>query len=170
MNQLRIKLVDESLEPLYQKRVNSDGDAGVDLYFPDEVIIPAKEIGVKVDLKIQCEMVQAVHESLTKNIPSDMLKGMLNINDRYLSYTVMPRSSIIKTPLRMSNSIGLIDAGYRGNFMVVVDNLSDEDFVIEKHTRLFQVVSPTLDSIEVKIVKSLSSTKRGQGGFGSTGI
>ena len=69
----------------------------------------------------------------------------------------------------MSNSVGIMDAGYRGNYMVPIDNLSDEDFVIEKHTRLFQVVSSTLDSIDVKLVKHLSTTTRGTGGFGSTG-
>ena len=169
MNTLRIKLLDESLESLYKKRVNVEGDAGVDLYFPEEVIIPAKELGVKVDLQIQAEMVQAVRSSLTKNIPPEMLESM-NIQDRYLSYMVVPRSSIIKTPLRMSNSVGIMDAGYRGNFMVPIDNLSDEDFVIEKHTRLFQVVSANLDSISIELVRKLSSTSRGTGGFGSTGI
>jgi len=169
MNTLRIKLLDESLESLYKKRVNVEGDAGVDLYFPEEVIIPAKELGVKVDLQIQAEMVQAVRSSLTKNIPPEMLESM-NIQDRYLSYMVVPRSSIIKTPLRMSNSVGIMDAGYWGNFMVPIDNLSDEDFVIEKHTRLFQVVSANLDSISIELVRKLSSTSRGTGGFGSTGI
>jgi dUTP pyrophosphatase len=169
MNTLRIKVLDESLESLYKKRVNVEGDAGVDLYFPEEIIIPAKALGVKVDLKIQAEMVQAVNQSLINNIPKEMLSGMLNIEDRHLSYMVVPRSSIIKTPLRMSNSVGIMDAGYRGNYMVPIDNLSDEDFVIEKHTRLFQVVSSTLDSIDVKLVKHLSTTTRGTGGFGSTG-
>ena len=97
-----------------------------------------------------------------------MLKGM-NIQERSLSYMVLPRSSIIKTPLRMSNSIGIMDAGYRGNFMVPIDNLSDEEFVIEKHTRLFQVISSNLNNIDVKIVNKLSASQRGSGGFGSTG-
>lgn len=168
MNTLRIKVLDESLESLYKKRVNVEGDAGVDLYFPDEVTIPSKALGLKVDLKIQAEMVQEVNSQLMTNIPKEMLKGM-NIEERSLSYMVLPRSSIIKTPLRMSNSIGVMDAGYRGNFMVPIDNLSDEDFIIEKHTRLFQVVSSNLNNIDVKIVNKLSTSKRGTGGFGSTG-
>lgn len=168
MNTLRIKVLDKYLEPLYKKRVNVDGDAGVDLYFPEEVVIPAKVLGMKVDLQIQAEMVQAVSKQLTNNIPKEMLQGM-DIGDRHLSYMVVPRSSIIKTPLRMSNSIGVMDAGYRGNFMVPIDNLSDEDFVIEKHTRLFQVVGSNLNSIEVQLVNNLSDSQRGSGGFGSTG-
>jgi|TARA_B100001094_G_scaffold176185_1_gene170221 dUTP pyrophosphatase len=168
MNTLRIKVLDESLEPLYKKRVNVEGDAGVDLYFPEEVVVPGKTLGMKIDLKIQAEMCQAVNKQLTQNIPPEMLQGM-NIEDRYLSYKVVPRSSIIKTPLRMANSVGIMDAGYRGNYMVPVDNLSDEDFIIEKHTRLFQVVGANLDSINVELVNTLSNSKRGDGGFGSTG-
>jgi len=168
MNTLRIKVLDESLEPLYKKRVNVEGDAGVDLYFPDKVTIPSKSLGLKVDLKIQAEMVHEVNSQLITNIPKEMLKGM-NIEERSLSYMVVPRSSIIKTPLRMSNSIGIMDAGYRGNFMVPIDNLSDEDFVIEKHTRLFQVVTSNLGHINVKLTNQLSSSQRGTGGFGSTG-
>ena len=168
MNTLRIKVLDESLVSLYNKRVNVEGDAGVDLYFPEEVIVPAKALGMKVDLKIQAEMCQAVNKQLTQNIPPKRLQGM-SIADRYLSYMVVPRSSIIKTPLRMANSVGIIDAGYRGNYMVPIDNLSDEEFIIKKHTRLFQVVSSTLDVIDVEIVNRLSDSERGKGGFGSTG-
>ena len=168
MNTLRIKVLDKYLEPLYKKRVNVEGDAGVDLYFPEEVVVPGKTLGMKIDLKIQAEMCQAVNKQLTQNIPPEMLQGM-NIEDRYLSYKVVPRSSIIKTPLRMANSVGIMDAGYRGNYMVPVDNLSDEDFIIEKHTRLFQVVGANLDFINVELVNTLSNSKRGDGGFGSTG-
>ena len=50
---------------------------------------------------------------------------------------VMPGSSISKTPLRMSNSIGLIDAGYRGNIMVALDSHDLEPYTIQKDTRLF---------------------------------
>ena len=168
MSTLRIQILNKDLKTLYQKRVNVEGDAGVDLFFPEEVTIPAKELGMIIPLGIKGEMVQSVSNHLTDNIPKEMLQGM-DIGDRHLSYMVVPRSSIIKTPLRMSNSIGIMDAGYRGNFMVPIDNLSDEDFVIEKHTRLFQVVGSNLNPIEVQLVNNLSDSQRGSGGFGSTG-
>ena len=142
MNTLRIEILDESLKSLYKKRVNVEGDAGVDLYFPEEVTIP-------------------------KEMIENMFGG--SIQDTNISYMVTPRSSISKTPLRMSNSVGIMDSGYRGEFMVPIDNLSDEDFVIEKHTRLFQVVSPMLGEIKLEIVDNLSDSERGSGGFGSTG-
>ena len=74
-----------------------------------------------------------------------------------------------KTPLRLSNSVGIIDAGYRGNIMAIVDNLSSEDFVIEENTRLFQLCSPILGPISFEVVNNLSETSRGSGGLGSTG-
>ena len=68
----------------------------------------------------------------------------------------------------MANSVGIIDAGYRGNIMVAVDNISDEVYVIEKGQRLFQICSPVLANITFELVNSLSETSRGEGGFGST--
>ena len=86
------------------------------------------------------------------------------------SYYLYPRSSIIKTSLRLSNSIGIIDAGYRGNIIAVVDNLDHKnDVKIESGSRLFQLCSPNLSVIEFKLVDELSNTSRGNDGFGSTG-
>ena len=69
----------------------------------------------------------------------------------------------------MSNSIGLIDGGYRGEIMASCDNIKDFDYTISKGDRLFQLVSPDSSSIEYEIVNNLSDTTRGTGGFGSTG-
>ena len=85
------------------------------------------------------------------------------------SYFLMPRSSIIKTPLRMANSIGLIDAGYRGPIKAPVDNISSEPYTVEAGTRLFQLVAAGLEPITFEFVDELDETERGAGGFGSTG-
>jgi dUTP pyrophosphatase len=69
----------------------------------------------------------------------------------------------------MANSIGLIDAGYTGHIIAVVDNNSDEDYTIKRGDRLFQLVSPTLKDIKVKMVECLDTTARGVRGFGSSG-
>ena len=81
----------------------------------------------------------------------------------------MPRSSIAKTPLRLCNSIGLIDGGYRGEIMAVVDNVKSEDYTLEPNQRLFQIVAMNGSPIHFEIVDELSETTRGKGGFGSTG-
>ena len=68
----------------------------------------------------------------------------------------------------MSNSTGIIDAGYRGNIIAKVDNISNEEYKIEKGTRLFQICAPSLEEIVLEVVDELSDTTRGSGGFGST--
>lgn len=85
-------------------------------------------------------------------------------------YYMYPRSSISKTPLRLANSVGIIDSGYRGQLMAVVDNISDKPYVVEEGQRLFQVCSGNLTPFSnVKIAEQLTTTERGAGGFGSTG-
>ena len=80
-------------------------------------------------------------------------------NMRNCAFYLYPRSSISRTPIRMSNSVGIIDSGYRGELMVVVDNINidGEPFVIKKGTRLFQICAPDLAPFEhVQIVNELS--------------
>jgi len=87
------------------------------------------------------------------------------------AFYVYPRSSISKTPLRLANSVGIIDSGYRGNLIGMVD--CNSDYQVIQFSRLFQICSPTLGRIKVVIVGSegeLGQTDRGDGGFGSTGI
>jgi dUTP pyrophosphatase len=70
----------------------------------------------------------------------------------------------------MSNSIGIIDAGYRGNIMAYVDKINNISGIIQENERLFQIVLPNLKPIDrIEIVDELSSSSRGTGGFGSTG-
>ena len=98
-----------------------------------------------------------------------------------VGYYLYPRSSIVKTPFRMANSVGIIDAGYRGEVMGVVDNIdasnNDMKVCIERHmppmSRVFQICAPSLEPFFVRIVEhesELGVTERGSGGFGSTGV
>jgi len=148
MVNLNIKILDESARRYYEKsEVGYKGDAGFDLYFPEQHLVCAYETAL-IPLGISGEM-----------------------TDEYvpISYYVTPRSSIYKTPLRMANSIGVMDSGYRGEFKVPVDNNSDEDYMITPGDRLFQVIHPLLIPFTTKIVENLSDSERGEGGFGSTG-
>lgn len=89
------------------------------------------------------------------------------------AYWLLPRSSLSKTPLMQSNHIGLIDMGYRGEIMVPLRNLSDTSYKIESQIRLFQLCHPNAYPIKVIMVENvedLTSTERGEGGFGSTGL
>ena len=81
----------------------------------------------------------------------------------------MPRSSISKTPLRKSNSIGLIDGGYRGEIMACCDNIKGESYTAKEGERLFQLVSAACSEISYELKEELRESSRGSGGFGSTG-
>ena len=121
-----------------------EGDAGLDLYVLENIHFEAGETKA-IKLGISCE-------------PEDGT-----------AYYLFPRSSISKTPLRMANSIGLIDGGYRGEIMAVCDNIKTDTYTVEKGQRLFQLVATDSSAITYELVKSLEMTTRGMGGFGSTG-
>ena len=120
------------------------GDAGLDLYVLENIHFEAGETK-SIKLGISCE-------------PEDGT-----------AYYLFPRSSISKTPLRMANSIGLIDGGYRGEIMAVCDNIKSEAYMVEKGQRLFQLVATDSSPIEYELVETLEMSTRGIGGFGSTG-
>jgi dUTP pyrophosphatase len=88
-------------------------------------------------------------------------------------YYLYPRSSISKTPLRLANSTGIIDSGYRGNIMAMFDCLYQTSYKLDKFQRICQICAPTLIPIYVNVVPEESdlgiATSRGSGGFGSTG-
>ena len=129
------------------------GDSGIDLYCPDTITIESGETKL-IDLKIQCQMLKYLHIDDNNGLP--------------VSYYLYMRSSGARTPLRLANSVGIIDAGYRGNIIAAVDNIKDIDYTIEAGTRLFQICSGDLSPMKMEIVNCLPETTRGIGGFGST--
>lgn len=89
---------------------------------------------------------------------------------QFRAFLLMPRSSISKTPMRMANSVGLIDAGYRGILLGAVD--FHAEFTATAGERYFQIVGADLLPWKgVHIVDEIpgGATLRGEGGFGSTG-
>jgi dUTP pyrophosphatase len=128
-------------------------DSGFDLGLPETTTI-TKKISTKIPLQVCCSMFTSI------GIPQ--------------AYCLYPRSSIIKTPMRLSNSVGIIDRGYRGVITAVVDKLDESSSItLDKLNRYFQICHPLLEPFKVKIVDSLQdlgTTERGSGGFGSTGL
>ena len=82
---------------------------------------------------------------------------------------LFPRSSISKTNLELSNSVGVIDSGYRGEIMFKF-RYNSEGMVYDVGDRVGQLIILPYPSIEFEEVEELSNTDRGEGGFGSTGI
>ena len=143
---LKIKAFNDSLAEMYNHHGHfHEGDAGLDLFIPEEITIPPHGTA-PLPLSISCES--------EGNVP----------------YLMIPRSSISKTPLRMSNSIGLIDGGYRGELTACCDNISDDSYTVNVGQRLFQIVAMDGSPIEFTLVDELSDSSRGSDGFGSTGI
>jgi len=142
-------------------------DAGFDLFAPGSIDFfgpgwPQKSPVNKVDFKICC----------AARMYADNGK---NFNTGYYMH---PRSSLSKTPLRLANSTGIIDAGYRGHLIGMFDVVnsppnSQSSYSGTIYDRYLQICAPGLVPIVVEIVASLASlgeeTERGAGGFGSTG-
>ena len=161
-------------------------DSGFDLFVPEAKNVPSHSTQ-KIDLGVKCE---AYYESKDNHwisyydnaatIYYDIVNRIRTLEKppNYdnmkipTGFYMYPRSSVSKTPLRLSNSVGIIDAGYRGNLGAFVDNISTNEYNVEKGTRLFQICAPNLEPIHVEIVSSendLGNSERGSGGFGSTG-
>ena len=75
-----------------------------------------------------------------------------------------------KSQISVLNSPGTIDADYRGELKVILINLSNKIFVVERGTRIAQMVLCPIVKAKFKEVDSLDDTDRGVGGFGSTGL
>ena len=83
---------------------------------------------------------------------------------------LFPRSSISKTDLTLRNSVGIIDSGYRGEITFKFNNIlmsSCEPYNVKE--RIGQLIIMPYPTIEFEEVKELSTTERGEGGYGSTG-
>ena len=142
---LNIRPFNAEVKQLYDNHGHfHDGDAGLDVYVINEQTIVPDETSL-IHLQIACETSDG------------------------RPYLLMPRSSIAKTPLRLCNSIGLIDGGYRGEIMAVVDNIKKEPYTVKPGQRLFQLVAMDGSPIHFTLVDKLTESTRGEGGFGSTG-
>ena len=141
---VRIKKLSENVViPTYAK----DGDAGMDL----------------------------IATSIISETPSQITYGLgvaLEIPEGFVGL-VFPRSSIRKTRLQLSNSVGVIDSGYRGELQATfnkitttIENQKNDYKVGDRVCQIMIIPYPPVELIEVD---ELSDTERGEGGFGSTG-
>lgn len=152
---LRIIPNNEEVANFYRSHSHfNEGDSGIDLFCAENITIKAGDTK-KINFNISCEMI-CIDGDKTYNV----------------SYLLLPRSSMgSRTPLRLTNSIGLIDAFYRGNISGCSDNVKTYDYEVKKGTRLFQLVAPDLSPIHnIEVVKQfINPHKRRNGGYGSTG-
>lgn len=142
--QVRIKKLSENaVIPTYAK----DGDAGMDL--------------------VATRIINETLDSITygTDIAMEIPKEFVGL--------VFPRSSIRKTGLQLSNSVGVVDSGYRGEIQATfkkIQGVSNDTLDNYKvGDRICQIMIIPHPPIEFKEVDELTNTERGEGGFGSTG-
>lgn len=141
MLNIKIKKLNKNVE-LPEK--GTQGAAGIDFYLPQPV---------------------RFEPNYSRKVP---LGVAVEIPEGYVMLLI-PRSSTWKTPLRMPNSVGVIDSDYRGEVCALLQNTSDFEVYKEAGERLVQGVIVPVPSVQVVEVDELSETSRGVGGFGSTG-
>ena len=141
-------------------------DSGFDLMCIKSQHIEPHSYGNKVLLGVKCAMISYNSPGYESPLFTD--NGVYNSG-----YYLYPRSSTgTKTTLRLANSVGIIDAGYRGEICAVFDNTADKSVDIVQDQRLVQICRGDLGPFLVQVVSSeedLGITRRGSGGFGSTG-
>ncbi|KAI4838394.1 deoxyuridine 5'-triphosphate nucleotidohydrolase [Plasmodium brasilianum] len=188
---LKIMCINNEVREMYKNhKAYHEGDSGLDLFvIKDEVLKPKATTFVKLGIKVialqykynyyyKCNKNSnsnngnnCNNSSNCNNCSKNENSGNNNNNIPEIvntSFLLFPRSSISKTPLRLANSIGLIDAGYRGEIIAALDNTSNEEYVIKKNDKLVQLVSFTGEPLSFELVDELDETSRGEGGFGST--
>lgn len=129
-------------------------DSGFDLFYP-----------IKEDQ--ETETLSGKLQKLDFYVKTAMFKDSSPIG-----FYMYPRSSLSKTPLRLANSVGIIDSGYRGKLMGYFD-LLEQEYNVTQHQRFLQICSPNLEPFHVYLIddiNSLGQTQRNEGGFGSTGV
>lgn len=173
------KIINEhnsSVLPVITSQQGGEFNAGFDLIVPNNMVAYANST-TKIDHNIKCRMTEIVpHYSHPFNVYMDnngILRQYYTTNIP-VCYYLYPRSSTgSKTPLRLSNSVGIIDSGYRGNIIAMFDNIRNQDFHIQETMRLVQLcpsnISYPIYVILVDNEQQLGKTKRDTGGFGSTG-
>ena len=139
--ELKVKKLREDAKLPLRKR---EGDAGLDLYSVEEVFLKPGEW-------------KAVPTGVAVEIPKGYFGLIKDRSGLALKYAVHCLA-------------GVVDENYRGEVKVVLINLGSETVKLDKHTRIAQLLVVPYLPVEVREVKELSETERGQQGFGSSGL
>lgn len=148
MQELKFKkLNDRAVTPMRSSSTAAGYDLFVMLDKPNEQIV------------IQPGATKLLHTGIAIEIPDEFVFG-----------AIFARSGMAnKQGLRPSNCVGVIDSDYRGELLVSIHNDSFDEQVIYDRTKIAQLVFLPYIIYPFKEVEELSDTKRGEGGFGSTG-
>ncbi len=120
------------------------GDAGMDLYSAENTVIkPGERKVISTGIKME--------------IPS----GYVGL--------IWDKSGLASKH-GLKTMAGVIDSIYRGEVGVVMINLDDQEYQVEKNTKIAQMLIQKIESVEIEEVENLEDSSRGEGGFGSSGL
>ncbi len=143
---MEVKIINKSNNALPEYQTS--GAAGMDI----RAFVPS-------DIKIKPGEVKLVPTGLYLEIP----KGY--------EIQVRARSGLaLKNSIGVANGIGTIDSDYRGELCVILVNFGQNEFVVKNGDRIAQMVLNKYEPIEFVVDEELSSTERGEGGFGSSSV
>lgn len=125
------------------------------------------EFAAGMDLRAALEKPITLEQGERKLIPTGLKMAL----PKGYEAQIRPRSGLAyRNGITMLNTPGTIDADYRGEVKVLAVNLGNDSFVISHGDRVAQMVIAPVTQAQVQEVDHLSETKRGEGGFGSTGV
>ena len=145
MTEVLIKRLSKNIElPKYE----TNGSSGMDL-----------SANIEKQIKIEPGKTSIIPTGISVSIPKNF------------EIQIRSRSGLAaKSQISVLNSPGTIDADYRGELKVILINLSNKTFVVDRGTRISQMVLCPIVKAKFKEVDNLEDTDRGTGGFGSTGL
>ena len=144
MTEILIKRISQNIPlPKYE----TSGSSGMDL-----------SANIESSIKIEPGKTSIIPTGLSISIP------------RNFELQIRPRSGLAaKNQITVLNTPGTIDSDYRGELKVILINLSNQSFLVEKGMRIAQMILSPVIKAKIIEVKELKKTDRGSGGFGSTG-
>ena len=142
---MKIKIVNKSLFPLPSYRTS--GSSGIDLYANIDESMILKPLERKL-------------------IPTGLY---LSIPEGYEGQIRARSGLALKHGISLANGIGTIDSDYRGEVGVILVNLSQDEYVVNRGDRIAQLEFIKYEKVEFCEVENLDNTNRGPGGFGHTG-
>lgn len=140
MPKIKVQKIRDVKTPNYAHQ----GDAGLDIYSAEEnyILKPGERKGFLTGIKME--------------IPS----GYVGL--------VWDKSGLaVKHGIK--TMAGVVDSIYRGELIIILINLGSENYLVEKNTKIAQILIQKIERAEIEEVENLNETERGENGFGSTG-
>ncbi len=160
------KLNPVAIIPSYAK----EGDSGIDLYTLEDTTIPARSaVAISTGIALEIPYGYEMQVRPRSGISLNGLEETYAIKDKETG-EIFAYGKTESDKMYPTVRFGTVDSGYRGEIKIITYNEEDFDIVIPKHTKLAQGAFQKVPRAVLKVVDELTSSERGDDGFGSTGI